>query len=217
MVLKKQSWKSLQAFFLFFSLKHFFGIILGYYRLWRFVLRMEKNGISIFVNQWKLFFHMHFIQIHPRFCCWLEFIYNGVDIVVTWALMVEGVQELQASTKRFSIIGNHQIMWRQVGKQHLLRKKNIKCENYIISKVCHPHEVLLIWKMVVVSFVSSLSSSLSSFSSLFFLKLKSLWWKLLLLTKNNLNSSIWQRGHSKSRCDYGFCRHMWSKVIGKMC
>jgi hypothetical protein len=40
-------------------------------------------------------------------------------------------------------------------------------------------------------------------------------WKLLLLTKNNLNSSIRERGPSKPMCDYGFCRHMWSKVIEK--
>jgi hypothetical protein len=160
--------EKLASFFFLFCLKHFFGVFLGYFRRWRFVLRMEKDGISNFVNQWKLHFHMRSIQIHPRFCCWLEFIYNGVDILVTWALMVEGVQELQASTKRFSIIGNHQIMWRQVRRQHLPKNKNIKCENYFISKVCNPHEVLLIWKMVATSFVSSSSSSsLSSFSSLF--------------------------------------------------
>jgi hypothetical protein len=44
----------------------------------------------------------------------LEFIYCKIDVVVTYTLMVERVEEMKTSTKRFEVIGNCEIMQKQV-------------------------------------------------------------------------------------------------------
>jgi hypothetical protein len=71
----------------------------------------------------------------------------------------ERVEELETSTKRFLVIGNCEVIQKQVRRQPILKKENIEWQNYFLGKVCHSHEMLLNWKMVVACFVSSSLSS----------------------------------------------------------